>query len=178
MVKQINQRFDFADERLKFFSSISPYSFNLENFRKLLCSFKFLLGDKAELQERVYADYEIISRTFKAKRDLREDDFDIEEFWINLFKNDQKNECVKFVILLLCLPKSNACVERIFSAYNLIKTDIRNSLDLETIEAIIRVKEYLKAHRIHSDNLRITDEMIKKFNTQMYKRALENSIDN
>ena len=114
MVKQINQRFDFADERLKFFSSISPYSFNLENFRKLLCSFKFLLGDKAELQERVYADYEIISRTFKAKRDLREDDFDIEEFWINLFKNDQKMTALNLLFFYYVYPTLTHALKEFF----------------------------------------------------------------
>ena len=60
----------------------------------------------------------------------------------------------------------------------MIKTDIRSSLDLETIEAIILVKEYLKAHEIHANNLRITDKMIKKFNVQVYKRYLKNSTAN
>ena len=66
----------------------------------------------------------------------------------------------------------------IFSAYNLIKTDIRSSLDLESIEAIIRVKEYLKAHEIHADNLGITGKMIKTFNVPNVQKKSENSTDN
>ena len=99
MAKQIKQRFDFSDERLKFFSSISPYSFSCEYFRKLISSFKFLLEDKTELIERVY---EKTTRTIKIKKEIREEDFDLEEFWISLLKKDKTIDCVKFVILLLC----------------------------------------------------------------------------
>ena len=99
MAKQFKQRFDFGDERLKFFSSISPYSFSCEYFRKLISSFKFLLEDKTELIERVY---EKTTRTIKIKKEIREEDFDLEEFWISLLKKDKTIDCVKFVILLLC----------------------------------------------------------------------------
>ena len=41
MAKQIRQCLDFNDERLKYSSALSPYSFCLEYFRRLICHFKF-----------------------------------------------------------------------------------------------------------------------------------------
>ena len=58
--------------------------------------------------------------------------------------------------MVLCLLYSNACVERIFLALNLLKTDFRNRLEFDIIEAITYVKEYLKANNVSSENLRIT----------------------
>ena len=51
-----------------------------------------------------------------------------------------RNICYFVNMLTKC-----ACVERIFSGYNLIKKDFlsKNQLEIDAIEAIIRVKEYL-----------------------------------
>ena len=55
---------------------------------------------------------------------------------------------------------------------SLIKTDLRNQLGLDTIEAVIRVKVYLKSDSVHSNNIRISMEMIFKFNADMYKQNM------
>ena len=57
MAKQIRERFDLNDERLKYFSALSPYSFCPEYFRRLICHFKFLVNDQPELQERILNEY-------------------------------------------------------------------------------------------------------------------------
>lgn len=55
---------------------------------------------------------------------------------IHLFPN------LKMVInLLLVLPFSNACVERIFSKLNNIKTENRNRLDTDTVKALLYTQE-------------------------------------
>ena len=48
----------------------------------------------------------------------------LNSFGLVFSKKNKDNEWVKFIILLLCLPSSNACVERLFLSYKLIKTDI------------------------------------------------------
>jgi hypothetical protein len=174
MAKQIKQRFNFNDESLKYLSCISPYSFNKDYFRKLIMRFKHLLDDRTDLQEKIGIEYEELIRTCNVDKNLREEDFDIEEFWIGIYKKNKKNECVRFIINLLCLPNSNACVERLLSAYKTIKTDKRNSLDLETIESLIRVKEYMSSDGVHANNIRITKEMMDKFNSRLYKDELNN----
>ena len=87
----------------------------------------------------------------------------IEDFWINCLKLEKTNKCVFFVIKLLCLPSSNACVERIFSALKLNKTDIRNKLEIDTVEAILLIKEYLKANDCKAFNMPISDFMVHNF---------------
>jgi hypothetical protein len=174
MAKQIKQRCNFNDERLKHLSSISPYSFNKDYFRKLISSFKHLLDDRTDLQETIWIEYDQIIRSYHVDPDLREEDFNIEKFWISIFKKNKNNECVKFILLILCLPNSNACVERLFSSYKLVKTDIRNQLEIETIEALIRVKEYMRSEGVHANNIRITKEMMNKFNSEIYKNEIKN----
>ncbi len=72
---------------------------------------------------------------------------------------------MSFVLKILCLPSSNACVERILSSLDLIKTDIRNKTDLDTVEAIILTKEYLISHERHSYNMPISARMTQNMKT-------------
>ncbi len=174
MAKQIKQRFNFSDESSKYLSCISPYSFNIDYFRKLIKRFKHMLDDRTDLQEKIGIEYEELIRTCNVDKNVREEEFDIEEFWISIYKKNKKNECVKFIINLLCLPNSNTCVERLLSAYKTIKTDKRNSLDLETIDSLIRVKEYMRSDGVRAKNIRITEEMMEKFNSRLYKNELNN----
>ena len=77
------------------------------------------------------------------------------------------NACI-FVLILLSFPNSNAGVERIFSATKNIKTDIRNQIDIDTIEACIYIKEYFKSSGIDAKDLIITKKMASKFCNDMY----------
>ena len=56
-----------------------------------------------------------------------------------LFKN-----LSTFALQILFLPVSNTDAERIFSKVNLIKTDIRNSLNTKSVEALILISEAVK----------------------------------
>lgn len=65
--------------------------------------------------------------------------------WINIceyFKMNhiQYTNLMKLSQLIMCLPGSNAPVERIFSTMNLIWTDQKNRLKVETVKAILSVK--------------------------------------
>lgn len=44
---------------------------------------------------------------------------------------------------IMCLPHSSASVERIFSQLNLIKTDLRNRLNIKTCNSIILAKQLI-----------------------------------
>ena len=48
----------------------------------------------------------------------------------------------RFAINLLLIPHSNVYVERVFSKVNLIKTDLRNLLDVSTVSSIIKIKTF------------------------------------
>ncbi|XP_067123238.1 zinc finger protein 862-like [Centruroides vittatus] len=74
----------------------------------------------------------------------------LETFWYEVNKIKDDNGDVMFPILgklstsLLSLPHSSACVERVFSQLNLIKTKIRNRLQVDTCNAFLLSKELLK----------------------------------
>jgi len=51
----------------------------------------------------------------------------------------------KFALAALCLPFSNASVERAFSVLNLVKSDLRNRLHVKTVAAIVGVRFLLLA---------------------------------
>lgn len=69
----------------------------------------------------------------------------------------------EFAQNLLTLPHSSANVERLFSAINLMKTNIRNRLSTETLTGLLFTKSGLKINREPSQ------EHIKHFNKYMYK---------
>ena len=49
-----------------------------------------------------------------------------------------------FILTLLSLPVSNADAERLFSKLNLIKTDIRNRLSVDSLKAQLFIAEAVR----------------------------------
>ncbi|XP_058827037.1 uncharacterized protein LOC131687020 [Topomyia yanbarensis] len=52
-----------------------------------------------------------------------------------------------FIPCMLILPHSSASVERLFSAYNLNKTKLRNRLETETMRGILATKSYVRHNK-------------------------------
>ena len=77
-------------------------------------------------------------------------DLSVEEYWTKILKmTDGTGEPMfptlkKIITLLLVLPFSNACVERVFSQLKLIKSDHRNRLNTDTIAALMATKAAVK----------------------------------
>ena len=85
---------------------------------------------------------------------LTSGDTNIDEFWFNLAFHSSDSvmlkaatykisNLAKFFFRLCLIPHANTSSERTFSN-NLIKTEKRNRLKCETIQSIIRVKEYVE----------------------------------
>lgn len=68
----------------------------------------------------------------------------------------------KMVQFVLCMPGTNACVERIFSLVNMFWTDKKSRLDIETIKAVITVKSHfnLSCSEFY-DKLNYNQELLK-----------------
>lgn len=73
-----------------------------------------------------------------------------------------------FVSVLLILPHSSACVERIFSTINLNKTKTRNRLSTESLSGILYSKNIIKSQDKSCYNFTISNEMVKKHTNDMY----------
>jgi len=53
-------------------------------------------------------------------------------------------DLAKFVLSALSLPLSNAVVERLFSVLSIVKTKLRNKLEIEMLEALLRVRTHFQ----------------------------------
>lgn len=75
---------------------------------------------------------------------------DIIKFWSCIWniKNGAGHhifqDLAKFVLSALSLPLSNAVVERMFSVLNVVKTKLRNKLEMEMLEALLRIRTHFQ----------------------------------
>lgn len=69
---------------------------------------------------------------------------------------------------LFCLPFSNASVERVFSAMALVKTNLRNRLVCETVEAVLSIRYGLKFSGVTASEFVASRDMLRSFNASIY----------
>ena len=74
----------------------------------------------------------------------------------------------KLVSILICLPTSNATIERLFNVMGVIKTKLRNCLAIPMVEGILATRYGLKRRTETCVNMTILPSMLAKFNTSMY----------
>ncbi|XP_077279781.1 uncharacterized protein LOC143907119, partial [Temnothorax americanus] len=98
-----------------------------------------------------------------------------EEFWVEVFQyqnsagQQQFGNITKFALAMLCLPFSNAVVERAFSIMNVIKNKLRNRMAVKTANAIMRIRFNMPQG---CKNFQPTINMLKKFNSEnMYENT-------
>nr|XP_041632602.1 uncharacterized protein LOC121502837 [Drosophila kikkawai] len=69
-------------------------------------------------------------------------------------------DVVNFALSLLSLPWSNAEVERDFSQVNLVKTKIRNRLEVDTLNAILAIRFGLRHHKLCCHNYNLPEKYL------------------
>merc|ERR1739838_1074182 len=69
---------------------------------------------------------------------------------------------------LLCLPISNATVERLFSIMSVIKNKLCNHLAVPIVEAILTTQLGFKRRGESCANLKVLPGMMENFNSNMY----------
>lgn len=74
----------------------------------------------------------------------------------------------QLVSTLVCLPISNATVERMFSVMNIIKNKLRNSLAIPMVEAVLATRHGLKRRGETCSTMTILPGMMRRFNYRMY----------
>ena len=101
-------------------------------------------------------------------------------FWSNVYfyKNAMGQfafrELALYMLILLTFPSSNAVVKRAFSIMNCIKTKQRNRMQLELLEAILRIRMRFYSLKICCHNFKPSKELLKDFNSQtMYPNQYE-----
>lgn len=108
------------------------------------------------------------------------------DFWIEVYNyKDSLNEnpfkmLADLAIKVLCLPYSNAEIERVFSLLNVYKSKIRNKLGLNSVNSLLHVRYGLKAKNACCNNYTVPPEVLKKINSldtyAKSKYTIESSI--
>lgn len=96
------------------------------------------------------------------------------KFWTQVYiesgqeENDPFFNVCKFALSILSLPMSNAAVERVFSLMSIVKSKLRNRLQGKTVNAILTVRYGLIWRGETCKNFVISDDMLWKFNQNIY----------
>lgn len=98
-------------------------------------------------------------------------EININKFWVEVFNRSyasQTNpflELSEFVLSLLILPVSNAEVERLFSQMNLIKTKMRNRMQIKMLNAILQIRAAMENDSKCCHNFEIPKSVIKEISS-------------
>jgi hypothetical protein len=133
------------------------------------------IGSVAGSFPNIVTDINDLDREFRL---LKNSDIDFQvddvEFWknvSNIKKGDGTplfSQLSQFVSILLTLPHSSACVERIFSVINLNKTKLRNRLGVTTLSGLLHSKRLISEDGSQCYNFTISPEILAKHNANMY----------
>lgn len=74
-------------------------------------------------------------------------------------------ELAEYVLACLTTPVSNAVVERIFSTVTNVKTKSRNRLQIDMLDAIIRIRSHLQFQGKCCKDFKVTNRMLELFNS-------------
>ncbi|CAG4952589.1 unnamed protein product [Parnassius apollo] len=103
-----------------------------------------------------------------------------DKFWAQLLKTEDFSELAHFALSTLSLPHANADCERVFSKINLIKTEIRNRLTVETVNGTLLAAESAKGSTRTGNcvNFEPTKEMYSRMTKdKIYGRKNDDSED-
>lgn len=153
LANQIKSRFRFDNPVLTFVSYFEPKIALSGDIRSIAVQsvqhFPHLVNDIEALNSewRLLADMTELKQYLKCSA---------EEFWLKIF--DIKNpleqfifpNLIKLVQGIFSLPHSSACAERIFSQLTLMKTKVRNRMEVDTCDSILHAKQLLNKNNCYT----------------------------
>jgi len=177
---QVRDRLPKSIDTLRLLESLSPYNIvsgKAPNIIPLLQRFRSLAGDVQSTDD----EFRLIPRIYKVS-DLERNDNSITavDFWLEVNNNkdaagnNRFGNIALFALNLFSMPFSNASVERVFSAMALIKNNLRNRLNCQTVEAVLSLRYGLNFLGVKAPGFVPTKEMLVSFNAGMYEDRDEN----
>ena len=88
---------------------------------------------------------------------------DTEQFWIGVLQHKAFKELATFALTCLITSISNAVVERTFSLVTAIKTKARNRMQLNLLDAIVRVRAEILLSNKYCKDVIASPEMLTNF---------------
>lgn len=144
--QQIKKRFNFSDDVLNFLKILDPKVAVSGDVPSIAVTSLQYFPNLVDNIENLNSEWRLLADVSELKKyDLT----DAENFWSHVFK--MKNQLDQpmfpsitiFIQGLLSLPHSSAAAERQFSQVSLLKTKIRNRLEVLTLDDILHTKELL-----------------------------------
>lgn len=145
LCQQIRKRFDFNDKLLIFLTNFHP--------KRALNGSVATIAQAAEIFKNLVSNVENLNSEWRQLQDVQYlkkfENASFDQFWMEVFqmKNELNEEMFpnlnQLIKGVMCLPHSSASVERVFSQLNLIKTDLRNRLDIKTCNSIILAEQLI-----------------------------------
>ena len=95
-------------------------------------------------------------------------------FWAGVcdFKNAASEnpymQVMDYVLGCLTIAHSTASFDWLFSMVSCVKSKLRNQLHTSTVEAVLRIRNYLKTHKLCCRSMVVSELMLKMFSNQMY----------
>lgn len=110
----------------------------------------------------------------------------LEEVWVDIFNINVSSEFadvsfknLKTVVeFILCIPGTNATVERVFSRMNCLWTDEKNRLDISTVKAMFTVKMFFKENCFEFYKLLSSNENVLKQISSSEKYTKSDTTEN
>nr|WP_253308757.1 hAT transposon family protein [Rickettsia endosymbiont of Ceutorhynchus assimilis] len=143
---QLKSRFDFEDPILNFVSIFDPKEAMSGKVSSIaVASSKYFPNLITDL-EKLNSEWRLLPDVNHLRNYT---DLDLEQFWNIVFTMKNGNDepmfpnLSHFVKGILCLPHSSAAAERIFSQLFLLKTKVRNRLNIDTCCNILHTKEMI-----------------------------------
>ncbi|XP_075150389.1 uncharacterized protein LOC142224497 [Haematobia irritans] len=106
---------------------------------------------------------------------------DLATFWAKVYSYEDASgskpfgDLAEMVLNMLAIPTSNACVERVFSVMNSVKTRLRSKMQYELLEALLRINTQFSNNSICCKNFEPPLEMVKLFNYKNLYKPNESS---
>lgn len=148
-LEYIQKKYDFGDFYLNWFPKFAPDHVLSGETNSIVPLVVKLFPNETEKLEQINSEYRALSEVPELKKFK---DLNISQFWkkISMIKNclDEPLYANVYRIVqgILSIPHSSACVERIFSSQNLIKTNMRNRLHVNTVSSLIQSKDFIKSN--------------------------------
>jgi hypothetical protein len=164
-LSQVTCRLPSARDTFESLSKLSPVIILHQISRPLFPELPFIhhAGNNVNKTEEQYRQMPFVD--WKEDAPFKKDGFlvDTEQFWIGVLQHKAFKDLGTFALACIVTPVCNAVVERIFSLVSSIKTKARNRMQLNLLDAIMRVRaELLLSNKCCKDFI-ASPEMLKNF---------------
>ena len=165
-IDQVSQRLPPSKNTFKKLSYLSPKLILCQLSRKEFADLPLLhlTADKTEEIEGQYR--KLIFVDWRNKEHFAKQEFSSissQQFWNGVAQHPLFKDLATYAWTCLALPVSTAVVEEVFSLAAAVQTKPRNRMQLQMLDAIVRIRAKLIFSEQCCNNFAITNDMIQNF---------------